>query len=307
MTFPRPLAAATVGIGLVAWVNVSAQAPAGPPRLLQVVGAFVQSEPGSLEQQANPITPENPIPRRSLYFEPRYPLEASRLDARGTVSLRITLDDLGRVAEVRTTGVPVLGAVTAGSGDEAAALAAIGALVESARHSVWLWLYDAPANPPIAFDVAISFGPAKPEIVFHGSAERRIGLEGGQLGGGQSPRAATPPLPPLPPELSPAGPDPDWMQGVTRVGGNFTPPRKTVHVSPIYPDEALRARVQGVVIVEARIEADGTILHARILRSIPMLDQAALDAVRQWEFTPTLQDGRPVPVMMTMTVQFSLQ
>jgi TonB family protein len=296
MTFPRLLTAATVGIGLAAWVDVSAQAPAGPRQLLQVVGAFVQSEPGPLEERANPITPENPIPIRSLYFEPRYPLEASRLDARGTVSLRITLDDLGRVAEVRTTGVPVVGAITAGSGDEAAALAAIGALVESARHSVWLWLYDAPANPPIAFDVAISFGPeAKPEIVFHGSAATR------------SPRAEIPPLPPLPPELSPAGPDPDWMQGVKRVGGNFTPPRKTAHVSPIYPDEALRARVQGVVIVEARIEADGKILHARVLRSIPMLDQAALDAVRQWEFTPTLQEGSPVPVLMTMTVQFSLQ
>jgi TonB family protein len=300
------LAAATVGIGLAAWVNVSAQAPAGPPQLLRVVGAFVQSEPGPLEERANPITPENPIPRRSLYFEPRYPLEASRLDARGTVSLRITLDDLGRVAEVRTTGVPVVGAITAGSADEAAAFAAISVLVESARHSVQLWLYDAPANPPIAFDVAISFGPgAKPEIVYHGS------------GASRNPRVEIPPLPPLPPEIPPlpplrlelaaAGPDPDWMQGVKRVGGNFTPPTKTVHVSPIYPDEALRARVQGVVIVEARIEADGRILHARILRSIPMLDQATLDAVKQWEFTPTLQDGSPVPVMMTMTVQFSLQ
>jgi hypothetical protein len=72
MTFPR-LLAATVGIGLATWANVSAQAPAGRRELLRVVGAFVQSEPGPLEGRANPITPENPIPRRSLYFEPRYP------------------------------------------------------------------------------------------------------------------------------------------------------------------------------------------------------------------------------------------
>lgn len=203
--------------------------------------------------------------------------------------------------------MPVVGAITAGRADEAAALVAIDALVESARHSVWLWLYDAPANPPIAFDVAISFSPAaKPEIVFHGSAASRI-PRGEIASSDPSLPAKQPPLPPLPPELSPAGPDPDWMRGVKRVGGNFTPPSKTAHVSPIYSDEALRARVQGVVIVEVRIEADGKILHARILRSIPMLDQAALDAVRQWEFTPTLQDGSPVPVLMTMTVQFSLQ
>ena len=55
----------------------------------------------------------------------------------------------------------------------------------------------------------------------------------------------------------------------------------------------------GVVILEARIEADGRVCNARVLRSIPPLDQAALDAVKQWEFTPTLVNGVPTPVMMT--------
>jgi protein TonB len=61
------------------------------------------------------------------------------------------------------------------------------------------------------------------------------------------------------------------------------------------------------VIIETRIEADGRVGDARILRSIPMLDQAALDAVRQWEFTPTLMNGVPTPVIMTVTINFSLQ
>ena len=48
-------------------------------------------------------------------------------------------------------------------------------------------------------------------------------------------------------------------------------------------------------------------MDARILRSIPLLDQAALDAVRQWEYSPTLLNGVPVPVIMTVTVNFTLQ
>jgi TonB family protein len=294
MTFGRLLRAGgvTTACGLAQLATAGAQVTTGPPQAL--VGAFVQSEPGPLEKRANPITPENPIPRAAFVIEPRYPTEAWWLDARATISLRVTLDDLGRVGEIRTNGVPVLAAIRAeASGDEAAM--ALRALIESARRSAGAWLYDPPANPPISFDVAISFSSeGKPEVTLREAPADR------------SPRAAMPPLPPLPPELAPLGPEPEWARGVARVGGNFTPPRKIVHVNPVYPDEARQARVQGVVIIEARIEADGRIINARILRSIPLLDQAALDAVTQWVFTPTLQDGSPVPVLTAMTVQFSL-
>ena len=60
--------------------------------------------------------------------------------------------------------------------------------------------------------------------------------------------------------------------------------------------------MQGIVIIEATIGEDGRVINARILRSVPLLDQAALDAVRQWQFTPTLLNGVPVPVIMTVTV-----
>ena len=62
-----------------------------------------------------------------------------------------------------------------------------------------------------------------------------------------------------------------------------------------------------MVIIEATIGADGKVIDTKVLRSVPMLDQAALDAVRQWEFTPTLLNGAPVPVVMTVTVNFKLQ
>ena len=76
---------------------------------------------------------------------------------------------------------------------------------------------------------------------------------------------------------------------------------------PVYPAIAQQARVQGVVIIEATIATDGSVTNARILRSVPLLDQAALDAVSQWMFTPTLLNGVPVPVIMTVTVQFTLK
>ncbi len=91
-----------------------------------------------------------------------------------------------------------------------------------------------------------------------------------------------------------------------RVGGSIKPPTKVRDVKPVYPEIAQTARVQGVVICEALIGPDGKVADARILRSIPLLDQAAIDAVRQWEFTPTLLNGNPVPVIMTTTVNFTL-
>jgi len=92
-----------------------------------------------------------------------------------------------------------------------------------------------------------------------------------------------------------------------RVGGAVPQPTKIKHVSPVYPAEAKTAQLQGVVILEARIEPDGRVINARVLRSIPLLDEAALAAVKQWEFTPTLLNGSPIPVLMTVTIQFTLQ
>jgi protein TonB len=92
-----------------------------------------------------------------------------------------------------------------------------------------------------------------------------------------------------------------------RVGGKIKPPTKIKNVTPVYPAAAKSANVAGMVIIEATIGGDGKVIAAKVLRSVPMLDEAALDAVRQWEFTPTLLNGAPVPIVMTVTVNFKLQ
>jgi TonB family protein len=91
-----------------------------------------------------------------------------------------------------------------------------------------------------------------------------------------------------------------------RVGGDVKPPTRTRDVKPEYPPEAQRAGVQGVVILETVVGADGRVTDARVVRSVPLLDEAALAAVRQWEFTPTLLNGVAVPIVMTVTVSFTL-
>jgi periplasmic protein TonB len=106
-----------------------------------------------------------------------------------------------------------------------------------------------------------------------------------------------PPPPPSPPPAVKPVP----------VGGRIRPPAKTVDVPPIYPPMALAARVEGTVIIEATIDVGGRVQSVRVLRSIPLLDTAALTAVGQWVYTPSLLNGVPVPVIMTVTVTFRLR
>jgi TonB family protein len=90
-----------------------------------------------------------------------------------------------------------------------------------------------------------------------------------------------------------------------RIGGQIKAPTKIKDVKPVYPAIAQSARVAGAVTIEATIGPDGKVADAKVVRSIPLLDQAALDAVRQWEYTPTLLNGVPVPVLVTVTINFT--
>ena len=109
------------------------------------------------------------------------------------------------------------------------------------------------------------------------------------------------PLPPAPPQTYAAANAP------VRVGGNIRVPSKTKHANPKYPDDALAARIEGVVICEIIIDPSGRVSDVKVLRSIPLLDAAAVEAVRQWEFEPTYLNGMAVPVIMTVTVNFRLE
>jgi protein TonB len=90
-----------------------------------------------------------------------------------------------------------------------------------------------------------------------------------------------------------------------RIGGNIRPPTKVKDVTPVYPAIAKSANVLGEVVIEATIGTDGKVSDAKVVRSIPLLDRAALDAVRQWEYMPTLLNGVPVPVTTMVRINFA--
>jgi TonB family protein len=90
-----------------------------------------------------------------------------------------------------------------------------------------------------------------------------------------------------------------------RVGGRIRPPVRIKEVAPVYPAIAQSARVQGDVVIEATIDEEGKVADAHVVKSVPMLDQAALDAVRQWQYQPSLLNGVPTAVVTKVTVKFT--
>jgi TonB family protein len=300
MSARRIIASAVVMVSVVAaasWAAVWAfPLQAGTGSLLQ--------QPGPVEQAARPASPENPVPAVIHQELPALPANTSNDRGTITVVLQTVLDATGSVAELRLAGVSFqlrgLSATFWGGLDTREQLEqffekstfrpAPGAAVEraselrpileahidSAASAVQRTRYEAPGQGPIWFQTLVQFTVGETPRV---AVARAAAF---------SNRSTT------------------LAEGAIRVGGHIKAPTKIKDVKPVYPQEAMDEKVQGVVILEVRIEPDGGVSDAQVLRSIPMLDAAALDAVLQWQFIPTLLNGQAVPVVMVVTIQFSL-
>ena len=97
-----------------------------------------------------------------------------------------------------------------------------------------------------------------------------------------------------------------FAKGAVKVEGELKPPKLIKKVNPVYPEEARKARVEGVVILEARIDTAGKVSDVMVLRSVPQLDQAAVEAIKKWVYEPMLIKGKPVEAVFTVTVRFAL-
>jgi protein TonB len=141
----------------------------------------------------------------------------------------------------------------------------------------------------------------RPSVAVPTGAEVVGGIDPGSgVIGGLGPAIAI--EPPAPPPVKTQGPP-----APVRPGGDVREPKKVVDVPPVYPALARAGRIEGVVILEAVINVRGEVERLRVLRSVPLLDGAALDAVQRWRYTPTLLNGIPVPVLLTITVRFTLR
>jgi TonB family protein len=156
------------------------------------------------------------------------------------------------------------------------------AFAQSVLEAVRSWQYEPPRGGRLAFDLTFGFTPrGEAQLLAHGVSVVE------------------------PPPRS--GPDwakprdmlrmePEWLRQTIRAGGEVSPPTKLKDFVADYPPIAWSARVQGTVTLDALVGPDGRVQDAYVVRSIPLLDSAAFDAVKQWEFTPPLRKGRPVPV-----------
>lgn len=240
-------------------------------------------------------------PKVLTRVEPVYPLKARQAHVEGVVILEATTDIDGRVQTINV-------------------LRSIPLLDQAAIDAVKQWVYE-PAMingkpTPISFTVNVQFkleggerlrpedtfrsdvaSPAPPKGAKGGVAGSvEGGVEGG-LGGGvkfgvaisKEEEAKLMKLPPV------------------KIEGGIKEPQKIKSVKPVYPEEARKAEIQGEVILEVETDIYGRVKNIKVLRSVPGLDQAAIDAVRQWIYEPLMIDGKPRGAIFPVTVNFALK
>jgi protein TonB len=166
---------------------------------------------------------------------------------------------------------------------------------------------DAPAPAGVSTPSAGGSAPASSPDGAPGSNTTRRAVDGGapaSTGAAALPKGVTEPAPAL--SSAPVGAAGDATGRRVRVGGTIRPPVKLVHVAPVYPQDAQAAGIAGIVILDIVIGEDGSVIETSVVQSIPELDQAAIDAVSQWQFEQTLLNGEPVEVEMVVTIHFTL-
>lgn len=258
-----------VVVFLGGWGAVSAF----PLRAAGVAGSLLATGPGPLERRAHAVTPENPVPRRIHYEEPMIPNVAETVS--GKVVVKVTLDETGAIAEARPVTIAAKGdGFDIGlTGDNIAVQLETSATRMPNAAAAMRAAVAALADSAVACVKAWRYDPpAQAPLAFS------ITILYGE------PQVVD--------------------EKVLKVGGAVKPPTKIVDVRPLYPPDALAAGIEGVVILETKVAVDGTVEEARVIKSIPALDQAAIDAVKQWRFVPTLINGAPTAVMMTTTIEF---
>ena len=229
-------------------------------------------------------------PKLIKEVRPVYPAEAEKAGVEGIVIMEATTDTYGRVAAVKVLrGIPLLN--------------------QAAIDAVKQWVYEPMVingkPQPVVFTVTTRFtldGKKKPQVEggvaggviggVQGGVEGGVegGVVGGVVGGVLGAEAIK-----------------QFEGDAVRTVGKIQPPKLVKEVAPVYPKVAAKAGVEGIVILEAKADEKGDVVETRVLRSIPPLDQAAIDAVKQWKYEPMVVDGKPRKVIFTVTVNFTLK
>jgi TonB family protein len=267
-----------------------------------VTEAGAPAKPGEGKAQKPAVEPKNVKPPKLIkHVEPVYPKEAKKKGIEGVVILEATVDQYGRVSAVKV-------------------LRSIPDLNQAAIDAVRQWVYEpmviGGTPKGMVITVTVRFSPeGKVGGVAGGVAGGVVGgvtggvsgkvsggVEGGVVGGVMGGVVGGV----LQEKEEVAKKKQEFEKDAVPCKGEIKPPKLLKMVEPAYPEEAIKAGVQGVVILEAKTDEYGRVVDALILRSIPLLDQAAIDAVKQWVYEPMLIDGKPQKVLFTVTVRFDL-
>ena len=216
--------------------------------------------------------------------EPIYPEAARSARVAGVVILEVRIDEAGNVADIKVLrGNPML---------DPAAIEA----VRQWRYSP-TYLKGAPVSVIATVTVIFSLDP-------DGKPVPAPTTQPGTLQSPASPKVL-PDVSVTPGQVPPAPTTPAKGQAI-RVGSNVQATKLIHRVEPVYPDEAKSARIQGVVLLQVQVDEQGLVSDVKIFRGHPLLEQAAMEAVRQWRYSPTYLNGVAVPIVATVTVTFTL-
>ena len=264
-------------------------APATPPVTIEAPPVNRASPPA--------VPPEDgrPAPRKQDYYrrggitavaqvQPTYTAAALQAGIEGTVELEAVVLTDGTVGDVRVVK----------------SLDRVFGLDEQAIQAARRWVFRPPvdtAGKPVraAVTLILDFRLAK-------QAAPGVGPDSAQT-------PASPAAPPRDPRPAPPSQqDLEFRRGALAPGTpGLTAAKTTRTIAPVYTSEAMRAKVQGSVELEAVVGPDGTVERARVTRSLhPDLDAQALSAIRQWRFEPATLDGKPVVTWMRFTMDFRL-
>jgi periplasmic protein TonB len=172
------------------------------------------------------------------------------------------------------------------------------AVAQAVRHPVQLKQNALVAPVSIPRNIAVIKDEAAPAIDTGGVIGGVPGGESGGVLGGIIGGTGTAPAPPPPAAAA--------TKKIYRVGGEVKEPRPVSIVQPDYPPIARAAHAQGVVVIDAVINENGDIVQAHVVSGPGLLVAAALRAVAQWKYEPTILDGTPVPIEMQVQVHFSM-
>ena len=253
-----------------------------PARVGGVLGGVV----GYMDAPVRAIGDVKP-PKLIKQVDPVYPEIARQAQVEGVVIAEATTDVYGRVVEVKV-------------------LRSIPLLDQAAVDALKQWVYEpmvVDGKPrPVTFTVTVKFSLVAGGVQGGVSTGVEGGVAGGVEGGVKGGVAGG-----VAGGVMSAQEIQKFEGDAVRAVGEVKPPKLVKGAAPVYPQVARQARVEGIVILEVKADEQGNVVEARVLRSIPILDQAAIDAVKQWKYEPLVVDGKTRKVIFTVTVRFMLK